>query len=83
MTWPVSTIVVCVDASPGPIPVWYIHLLKVGSYYTIASCYTGIFGPGVFINEIPGEGFIARRFRKAESTHGEAGTVRAQEPVRA
>lgn len=93
MSWPVGTIVVCVDATP-PYEGWApCHPLTENAYYTVANSVIGFrdgaHGPGVVVRELvnpphPRGGswsYTASRFRIAESTHTEAGTVRAQETV--
>lgn len=81
MNWPIGTGVVCVDASGAP-------PLVEGAYYTIRSAHTGVcrgvLGPSVYLHEIQGPrneygqewGYRTERFRIAESTHTEAGSVR-------
>ncbi len=92
MSWPVGTIVVCVEGSSGT----PVHApIAEGSYYTIRDIVPPSFSTlgvtGVRLAEIrnpspPGfteSNYRADRFRSAESAHSEAGTVRAQEPVSA
>ena len=93
--WPPGTIVVCLDASrllnavaPCSRP------LVEGEYYTIREAgtrlHTGQYVRGVLLNEITRPvhrgtgveyGFLASRFRPAESTHSESTTVAAQQKV--
>lgn len=93
--WAPGTIVVCVNDSPSAdpragalAPEWVVR----GSYYTVRDCFYHVDGYAVRLHEIrclinPDWGveqtWCASRFRLAESSHSEAGTVRQQEPVRA
>lgn len=93
MSWAPGTIVVCVDASPfvptgNPVP------LVRDEYYTIRSTRLSRDQeavPMVHLKEIVMPigckgvevGFAARRFRLAESTHSEAGSVRREESANA
>ena len=85
--WPPGTIVVCVDARP-PRHAYDFELsapLEQGAYYTIKQCYVRNTIHAVWLNEITinrlagdgnPKGFLATRFRPAESDHCETTTIK-------
>lgn len=94
MSWPVGTIVVCVDASPLAYPGTTTAELVEGHHYTIRSFFEGMQGPAVHLNEIACSlrydaprlfgveaGFRAVRFRLAEGGTCESERARARQPI--
>lgn len=95
MSWPAGTIVVCIRATDTED---FSPPLIKGAYYTVRqfihgaiSTENGAVHSAVYVNETRGPmswngteiALGSTRFRIAESTHSEAGTVRQQEPVTA
>lgn len=92
MSWPVGTIVVCVDARIRHPYLWEMARpsspLAEGGYYTVrCTRVSHTEGEIVHLNEIicrphpSGNefGFCPTRFRKAESDHSEAGSIRQEQ----
>jgi hypothetical protein len=95
VSWPVGTIVVCVNTAKNPsrhpeqeYASGGLTKLREGAYYTIEEwCDGAEFADGVAgvrlveVPRPPGHYYDWWRFRRAESSHSESATARKAEPV--
>lgn len=98
VSWPVGTIIVCIEARaihPSIVEMCRPTALPVeGGYYSVRGWATSPFHPEpvLYLNEIHAArnplsglefGWDSSCFRRAESDHSEAGSVRQAKPARA